>query len=229
MVEGEVQFHTYCRKHTLLNELGKDIPFGIKELSTQQQTKLKSTISNSDNLINNLSISTLILAFKYWLIRRKRHPTPLLRRLQVDSDQEQYKRLRRLRQNMEKARILLDLVRKREHLKRDHAVLLGDVFEEQMSQLTAQREFEKEQTLKKTKLLELKKTKDLPKVISKIQETKHMERKQKPSKRKMSPEAARATVLERPQNTINRSRKKSSENEEAEIAFTKKYKRRRHA
>ncbi|XP_041651022.1 bromodomain-containing protein 1-like isoform X2 [Cheilinus undulatus] len=112
------------------------------------------TVSSFDTILNQVAVQKkrhfVERVFSYWVQKRQsRNNVPLIRRLQAtpqpaktkqadrsDTNQalkEQLKEWHRLRHDLERARLLLELIRKREKLKREELKLQQSVLEVQLS------------------------------------------------------------------------------------------------
>jgi hypothetical protein len=139
---------SYCKQHSL------------QRLDHYQRypRECRQEMADTQRLVHGMGIAMedFDLIYSYWRIKRRVHPTPLLPRLQVLceegyipaqttlGDAEYRSRFIKLRQDFERARVLIDLVRKRELLKRkyletlqcivDNAVALTQQQQEQQPQ-----------------------------------------------------------------------------------------------
>jgi len=121
--ENEFSFVAYCPFHSL---------YRLEHYPPVGHSKIPSIISYALN-ITGVPLSVLGLVYSYWRTKRKAHPAPLIKRLEI-LQQEGYKvhqhvdlrlaeyqmRFVKLRRDFERARLLVDLVRKRETLKKDY-------------------------------------------------------------------------------------------------------------
>lgn len=158
-LHGNVHFSQFCRAHSMKLELQKrSTIFGFKRLSAAQLSKLESIVKNSSR---RLSIEKPILesVYLYWRRKRQRHVTPLLRRFQQlgpprtisrdeISEHEYRSRFVRLRQDFDRLRTLIELVRKREILKRNYCKTIKELFEMQLLGLHLENERELPQSTK---------------------------------------------------------------------------------
>ncbi|XP_005938384.1 bromodomain-containing protein 1 isoform X2 [Haplochromis burtoni] len=128
------------------------------EPETEPETPTSSgpsiTASSFDTILNQVSVqrkrSFVEGVLSYWVLKRQsRNNVPLIRRLQanpqppkakktdhMESNQalkEQLKEWHRLRHDLERARLLLELIRKREKLKREEMKLQQSVLEVQLT------------------------------------------------------------------------------------------------
>jgi hypothetical protein len=112
----------YCRAHSMALQLHSPSANSITRDDLQQ---LAVGLMGSSNILE-FPVPALELIYYYWRQRRRLHPQPLIPRLRRDRDaaarcalplDEYSARFFRLRQAMEKARILVDLVGKREVVK----------------------------------------------------------------------------------------------------------------
>jgi len=130
--KGKLTLTSYCKFHSLHH---------LEHYPHLQRPPLLDSSAKISQLANTVPSATLDLIYSYWRVKRRTHPDPLIERLQVMSDEgyhpvhtalsanEYRHRFVKLRQNFEKARILVDLVRKREFLKREHVRRYNDMFE----------------------------------------------------------------------------------------------------
>uniref|UniRef100_A0AAZ3NVW2 Bromodomain containing 1b n=1 Tax=Oncorhynchus tshawytscha TaxID=74940 RepID=A0AAZ3NVW2_ONCTS len=108
------------------------------------------TPSSFDTILNQVSVQKKKVfverVLSYWMLKRQsRKGVPLIRRLQANTQdsrvednqamKEQLKEWHRLRQDLERARLLLELIRKREKLKRAEMKLQQSVLEVQLTPL----------------------------------------------------------------------------------------------
>uniref|UniRef100_A0A3Q2ZBD4 Bromodomain containing 1b n=1 Tax=Kryptolebias marmoratus TaxID=37003 RepID=A0A3Q2ZBD4_KRYMA len=108
------------------------------------------TASSFDTILNQVAVQRkrqfVELVLSYWVLKRQsRNNVPLIRRLQanpqppkakqhmVSALREQLKVWHRLRHDLERARLLLELIRKREKLKREELKLQQSVMEVQLT------------------------------------------------------------------------------------------------
>ncbi|KAM7397324.1 hypothetical protein PAMP_020307 [Pampus punctatissimus] len=112
------------------------------------------TASSFDTILNQVAVQRKRLfverVLSYWVLKRQsRNNVPLIRRLQANPQppkskqtermetnqalKEQLKEWHRLRHDLERARLLLELIRKREKLKRDEMKLQQSVLEVQLT------------------------------------------------------------------------------------------------
>eukprot|EP01114_Cavostelium_apophysatum_P015898 TRINITY_DN4426_c0_g1_i2.p1 TRINITY_DN4426_c0_g1~~TRINITY_DN4426_c0_g1_i2.p1 ORF type:complete len:685 (-),score=216.74 TRINITY_DN4426_c0_g1_i2:37-2091(-) len=185
--ESNHPFSQYCQQHTMENELRKETPFAEWDLDSNQEEKLQSIVTKFEReMLANIPISTIKLVYYFWKRKRRHHPTSLLRRYHaidvggrarphLGGVNAAYNRMIRLRQDFEKVRILVDLVRKRELMKRDQCKAMKEIFDAEME----------------VKLEKLKNKK--PKKVKKAGETK---RKQ-PAKEKDEKKQGRKPKLEK--------------------------------
>lgn len=112
----------YCRAHSMALQL--HMP-GANSITRADLQQLAVGLMASSNILE-FPEPALELIYYYWRQRRRLHPQPLIARLRRDRDavarcalplEEYSARFFRLRQAMEKARILVDLVQKRELVK----------------------------------------------------------------------------------------------------------------
>ncbi|XP_077373877.1 bromodomain-containing protein 1-like isoform X2 [Festucalex cinctus] len=116
------------------------------------------TASSLDSILNQVAVQRkrpfVERVLSYWVLKRKsRNNVPLIRRLQANTSQapksaavdraetnqalkEQLKEWHRLRHDLERARLLLELIRKREKLKRDEMKLQQSALEVQLTPFT---------------------------------------------------------------------------------------------
>eukprot|EP01117_Protostelium_nocturnum_P006377 TRINITY_DN2301_c0_g2_i1.p1 TRINITY_DN2301_c0_g2~~TRINITY_DN2301_c0_g2_i1.p1 ORF type:complete len:866 (-),score=359.54 TRINITY_DN2301_c0_g2_i1:199-2655(-) len=129
----------YCRQHTIKHEIERKNSFNLEGLNPVQMQELdriaKLYITNykaHDQRRNGVQGVLLAKTYLYWRWKRKRNAGSFLRKYQQPmtedkklilrgglSDREYAIRFRRLRQEFERLRMLIDQVRKREGLKRD--------------------------------------------------------------------------------------------------------------
>uniref|UniRef100_A0A3P8YKV6 Bromodomain containing 1b n=1 Tax=Esox lucius TaxID=8010 RepID=A0A3P8YKV6_ESOLU len=103
------------------------------------------TPSSFDTILNQVSVQKKKVfverVLSYWMLKRQsRNGVPLIRRLQANPQlennqamKEQLKKWHRLRHDLERARLLLELIRKREKLKREEMKLQQSVLEVQLT------------------------------------------------------------------------------------------------
>ncbi|XP_034542036.1 bromodomain-containing protein 1-like isoform X3 [Notolabrus celidotus] len=124
------------------------------EPETPANTGPSITVSSFDTILNQVAVQRKRVfverVFSYWVQKRQsRNNVPLIRRLQatpqppkikpvdrVESNQalkEQLKEWHRLRHDLERARLLLELIRKREKLKREEMKLQQSALEVQLT------------------------------------------------------------------------------------------------
>ena len=116
----------YCRAHSIALQLAA--PSTTNMLSPVDLEQLAMGLMNSTNILQ-FPAPALQLIYQYWRQRRRLHPQPLIARLRRGRENavrcslapEEYQaRFLLLRQAFEKARILVDLVQKRELVKQQH-------------------------------------------------------------------------------------------------------------
>jgi len=122
-----------------------------KALDNVETPELKNTLASCSPAIQQqfkLPLAVVESICKYWLDKRKSHPQPLLRRLQEYSQESDgdknlkkhgkkntantYVTMKLMRQGMERARILLDLMKKREETKKERVELIQQIVENQI-------------------------------------------------------------------------------------------------
>ncbi|XP_071314773.1 bromodomain-containing protein 1-like isoform X2 [Trachinotus anak] len=131
---------------------------GEPESETEPETPTTSgpsiTASSLDTILNQVAVQRKRLfverVLSYWVLKRQsRNNVPLIRRLQANPQppkskqtermetnqalKEQLKEWHRLRHDLERARLLLELIRKREKLKREEMKLQQSVLEVQLT------------------------------------------------------------------------------------------------
>jgi len=175
----------YCRRHSLTKDTldKRDTLLLSKSFSQSQWEDLVSVVNESGR---SAIPKALELVYKYWTLKRQNYGKPLIPRLQYYAKEEvelekakkrlkqmesDYVKMVKVRQFMERIRILVDLSKKREILKDQHTEI--------MLKLASLKEVEMEQTKKMLK--EKRKTRS----SSKSSSPQSQEREQ-PSKRRMS-------------------------------------------
>ncbi|XP_074533670.1 bromodomain-containing protein 1-like isoform X1 [Halichoeres trimaculatus] len=127
------------------------------EAETPANSGPSITVSSFDTILNQVAVQRKRVfverVFSYWVQKRQsRNNVPLIRRLQatpqppkskpadrMETNQalkEQLKEWHRLRHDLERARLLLELIRKREKLKREEMKLQQSVLEVQLTPFT---------------------------------------------------------------------------------------------
>lgn len=139
--DGEVMFYQYCPHHSMVFILWNNNNaqrafleqvetshhiFGFRLLSPELLKQLDEAIRKRNRKFSVPSFPVLNLVYQFWRMKRKFHPTSLLRRFQEIektnrkmNEEEYYARFIKLRQQFEKLRLLMDLIRKREITKRE--------------------------------------------------------------------------------------------------------------
>eukprot|EP00029_Vermamoeba_vermiformis_P009141 TRINITY_DN4465_c0_g1_i1.p1 TRINITY_DN4465_c0_g1~~TRINITY_DN4465_c0_g1_i1.p1 ORF type:complete len:821 (+),score=162.87 TRINITY_DN4465_c0_g1_i1:605-3067(+) len=137
---------SYCIKHSINTRMltkNKKHLFVHKEFKQEEIDDL-ARLGNSSSRKLNLDKETLEVCYRYWMSRRIFIGKPLITRLQevvkgekearkrstkLIVDEEKYKQLKKIRQSLERTRLLVDLSRKRELAKKSLINHYTDIFE----------------------------------------------------------------------------------------------------
>jgi len=129
--EDDMSLTIYCKQHSLAR----------LEHYPRYPREFRFEMPDTTRIATDLGIGDeeYDLIYSYWRVKRRVHPSPLLKRLEILSNEgytpansslseaDYRARFLKLRQDFERARMLVDLVRKRELLKRQYVQTLQSI------------------------------------------------------------------------------------------------------